>query len=66
LHIDVLTLAVDVIRLFGDEGYNDRIASGSPISEDEKIALANFMDVRGGGISFSGSTPFHDALPYYG
>lgn len=51
----------DVIWLFGDEGYNDGQPAGSEISDDEKIAIANFMQ-GGGGIFAVGD---HDGLGAY-
>jgi hypothetical protein len=53
----------DVIWLFGDEGYNDGTLepNSSPITDDEKIAIANFMQ-GGGGIFAVGD---HDGLGSY-
>jgi hypothetical protein len=53
----------DVIWLFGDEGYNDLTLepNSSEITDDEKIAIANFMQ-GGGGVFAVGD---HDGIGSY-
>src|SRR5579885_90879 len=55
--------AYDVIWLLGDEGYNEGalVAHASVLSDDENIAIAQFMD-DGGGVFDVGD---HDGLGAY-